>query len=157
MGISVIVAMTKDRVIGSEGDLPWHITEDMKLFKSLTEQNTVIMGKTTWLSIPEQFRPLPGRANIIVSTTLEDQAGAKVCKSVDEAVRVVRKNNNEIFCMGGAKLYAAMLPLADTLCISWVKDDYDGDTYFPEIDFSRWKEVETKEFSEFTFRRYLKQ
>ena len=154
MGISIIAAMTKDRVIGEGGMIPWHIAEDMKLFKTLTTGGTVIMGKTTWLSLPEQFRPLPGRANIIVSTTLGEQAGAKVCRSVDAAIKEAKKNNNEIYCMGGGKLYAAMVSLADTMYISWVKGDYDGDTYFPEIDFARWKEVEAKGYPDFIFKKY---
>ncbi len=156
MGISIIVAMTKDRVIGEGGQVPWNISDDMKLFKSITEGNTVIMGKTTWFSIPSMFRPLPGRANIIVSTKLEEQMGAKVCRSVDEAVTEAKKNNKGIFCIGGAKLYAAMLPLADTMCISWVKEEYEGDTYFPEVNFKEWKEIETKEFPDFVFKKYVK-
>ena len=154
MGISIIVAMTEDRVIGEGGMIPWHIAEDMKLFKTLTTGGTVIMGKTTWLSLPEPFRPLPGRANIIVSTTLGEQAGAKVCRSVDEAINEAKKNNNEIYCMGGGRLYSAMVPLADTMYISWVKSTYDGDTYFPEIDFARWKEVEAKNYPDFIFKKY---
>jgi dihydrofolate reductase len=154
MGISIIVAMTRDRVIGEGGMIPWHIADDMRLFKTITTGGTVIMGRTTWLSLPEQFRPLPGRANIVVSTTLGDQPGAKVCKSVDEAIREARKNNNEIYCMGGGRLYAAMAPLADTMYISWVKSDYDGDTYFPEIDLKAWREEDTKEYPDFVFKKY---
>jgi dihydrofolate reductase len=154
MGITIIVAMTKDMVIGQNGEVPWHIADDMKLFKSLTEGNTVIMGKTTWLSIPEQFRPLPGRANIVVSTTLEQQPDAKVCKSVDDAVKEAKKSTKEIYCIGGAKLYAAMLPLADTMYISWVKEAYDGDTYFPNMDFKEWKEERSREFPDFVLKKY---
>ena len=154
MGISIIVAMTKNRVIGEGGDVPWHIADDMRLFKSLTEGNTVIMGKTTWRSIPDGFRPLPSRTNIIVSTTLEEQAGAKVCKSVDDAVREAKKNGKGIFCIGGAKLYSAMLPLADTMYVSWIKESYEGDTYFPEFNLKEWKEIETKDYPEFIFKKY---
>lgn len=154
VGISIIVAMTKDGVIGQDGEVPWHIADDMKLFKSLTEGNTVIMGKTTWLSIPEKFRPLPGRANIIVSTTLEQLPDAKVCRSVDEAVKEAKKSTREIFCIGGARLYAAMLPLADTMYISWVKEAYEGDTHFPAVDFTAWKEERSREFPDFVLKKY---
>jgi dihydrofolate reductase len=154
MAISIIVAMTKDRVIGAGGEIPWHIADDMRMFKSLTEGNTVIMGKRTWLSIPDEFRPLPGRENIVVSTTLGEQRGAKVCRSVAEAVKEAKKTGREIYCAGGARLYAAMLPLADTMYISWVKGEYDGDTYFPEVDLTKWKEVETREFPDFVFKKY---
>jgi dihydrofolate reductase len=154
--VSIIVAMTKDRVIGADGRIPWKIKEDIQLFKSLTEGNTVIMGRATWLSLPEKFRPLPNRANIIVSTTLGPQEGAVVCRSMDEALAEARKGNNEAYCIGGAKLYEAMLPVADKLCISWVKGTYAGDTYFPAVDFKQWKETEAKEFPGFTFKRYLR-
>ena len=156
MGINVIVAMTKDRVIGEGGQIPWHIADDMRMFKTLTQGSTVIMGKTTWLSIPDRFRPLPGRANIIVSTTLDKQEGAKVCKSVDEALKEAKKNKNEIYCIGGARLYAAMLPLADTMYISWIRKEYDGDAYFPAVDFNKWKEADAKEFPDFVFKKYLR-
>lgn len=154
MDITIIVAMTKDRVIGEGGMIPWHSAEDMKLFKALTTGNTVIMGKTTWLSLPDKYRPLPERANIIVSTTLDEQDGAKVCRNVEEAVTEARKNNNTIYCMGGGRLYSSMFPLVDSMCISWINGAYDGDTYFPQINFNEWKEEETKEFPDFVFKRY---
>jgi dihydrofolate reductase len=154
MAINLIVAMTKDRVIGNEGELPWKILDDMRLFKSITSGAVVIMGKNTWLSIPEQFRPLPDRTNIIVSSTLEKQEGATVCKSVKEALEVAQKSGLEIFCIGGSKLYAEMLPIANIIHISWIKQDYDGDTYFPNIDVSGWNVIETREFPDFIYRKY---
>ncbi|MDE1865736.1 MAG: dihydrofolate reductase [Candidatus Micrarchaeota archaeon] len=154
--VTIIVAMTNDRVIGANGQIPWKIKDDMKLFKSLTEGNTVIMGKATWLSLPAKFRPLPNRSNIVVSTTLPPQEGAHVVKSIEGAIEAAKKNNNEIYCIGGSKLYGAALPHADKLCISWVKEPYKGDTYFPAINFNDWRIVETKEFAEFTFKRYLR-
>lgn len=156
MGITIMVAMTKDRVIGAGGELPWHIADDMRLFRDTTSGGTVIMGKTTWLSIPEEYRPLPDRQNIIVSKTLGPQEGAKVCKSVEDAIKEAEKNFSTIFCIGGAQLYKAMLPMADKLCISWIKEDYEGDTHFPDIDLSKWKEVQTKEYPDFVFKKYEK-
>ena len=156
MRTHIIVAMTKDRVIGKNGTLPWHIHDDAKLFKDLTSDNTVIMGRNTWLSLPDKYKPLPNRVNIIVSSTLPGQKGAIVCKTIEEAFEVARGYGNDVFCIGGAQLYAAMLPLADALHISWIKGSYDGDTYFPKIDFSLWEEQEAKDFDGFTYRRYAR-
>ena len=154
MAIHIIVAMTKDRVMGKDGAIPWHIAEDAKLFRELTTNSAVIMGKNTWLSLPERFRPLPNRVNIVVSSKLTEQKGAIVCKSVKDAVAVARGTGSEVYCMGGAQLYAEMLPLTQVLHISWVKKSYEGDIHFPELDLSKWKEEETREFAEFTYKRY---
>ncbi len=154
--LNIIVAMTRDRVIGRDGKIPWHLKDDMALFKKLTVGNTVIMGKTTWLSLPDKFRPLPDRTNIVVSGTLPDQDGAVVCRSVDEALNEAKGSDGEAFCIGGAQLYKAMLPLADVLHVSWVKKDYDGDARFPDVDFSKWREVESQDLDGFTYRRYAR-
>jgi dihydrofolate reductase len=156
MAMHIIVAMTKERVIGKDGSLPWKIAEDMKLFRETTANKTVIMGKKTWFSLPQEHRPLPDRVNIIVSSTLPEQNGAMVCRTVQEAVDAARKQGEEVYCIGGAQLYAAMLPMAQLLHISWVKKSYGGDTYFPKIDFSLWKVRETKEFDEFTYKMYVR-
>ncbi len=154
--LDIIVAMTKDRVIGKNGRIPWHIKEDMALFKELTTNNVVIMGRTTWQSLPDRYRPLPDRINIVVSSTLSSQDGATVCDDIDEAMKVAKTHERGIFCIGGAQLYKAMLPLADMLHVSCVNKHYDGDAYFPEVDFSKWREVESKTFDEFTYRKYVK-
>ena len=154
MKLSLIVAMTKNQIIGKGGTIPWKIPEDMKLLKELTTGSTVIMGKNTWNSIPEKFRPLPNRVNIIVSSTLGEQKGATVTKSIPEAINEAKKHNTNAFCIGGAQIYKEMLPITDELNISWVKKEYEGDTYFPKIDFTQWKETETQEFSEFIYKKY---
>jgi dihydrofolate reductase len=157
MIINIIVAMTKERVIGKDGAEPWgNIREDMKLFRDLTTNNIVIMGRKTWLSIPQRFRPLPDRTNIVVSGTLGAQSGAIVCKTLDKALEIASNRGKEIYCIGGGQLYSAMMPLARVLHISWIKKDYEGDTNFPEINFADWKEEETKEFEEFTYKRYTR-
>lgn len=156
MGINIIAAMTKDRVIGKGGVLPWNLKEDMAVFKEKTSGQTVIMGKTTWLSIPEKFRPLPGRMNIVLSTTLKNANGAIVCNNLEKGIKQANESGKEIFCIGGARLYGEMLPIANTLHISWVKQNYDGDTYFPKINFEEWEEVESKEFEEFVYKKYIR-
>ncbi len=152
--VSIIAAMTKDRVIGLNGALPWSIPEEMKLFRDLTENNIIVMGKNTWLSLPQKFRPLPNRINIVVSKSLSEQEGATVCKTVESALETARKSKGEIYCIGGAELFCFVLPISQNLHISWIKKDYKGDTYFPDIDFNQWEEKERKEFAEFTYTRY---
>lgn len=154
MKINIIVAMTKNGVIGNNGSLPWKIKEDMQLFKEKTIGNTVIMGKNTWESIPTKFRPLPERNNIIVSTTLGEQPGAIVCKSIEDAITEGKKFKKEIYSIGGAGIYFATLPLADVLHISWVKENYPGNILFPKINFEEWKEIESKEYAEFVYKKY---
>ncbi len=155
MQIEIIVAMTKEGVIGKAGGIPWRISDEMKLFRKLTVNNTVIMGRATWLSLPEKFRPLPDRINIVVSSTMTVQDGAVVCAGLEDAVEAAKKYPGRIFCIGGAQLYRAALAVANVLHISWVKKDYVGDVYFPKVDFAKWKEVETEEFGEFTYKKYI--
>ncbi len=154
MEIGIIVAMAKNRVIGNNGKLPWKIKEDTLLFKGLTMNRTVIMGRKTWLSLPSIFRPLPNRNNIIISKTLGPQPGAVVCKTIDEAIAVAERFNCDAYCIGGAQLYSEMLPMVKILHLSLVKGIYSGDTYFPEINYDEWTLEETAEFEAFTYKRY---
>ena len=156
MSVNVIVAMTEERVIGNKGSIPWKIPEETKLFKELTTGNIVIMGRNTWNSLPERYKPLPNRTNIIISTTMQEQKGAIVCKTVQEAMQKTHEYSGEVFCIGGAQIYTAMLPLTETLRISQIKKRYEGDTYFPEINFDAWDLKETKEFMDFTYKRYVR-
>ncbi|MBI4726867.1 dihydrofolate reductase [candidate division TA06 bacterium] len=143
----IIVAMTRGRVIGLNGKMPWHIPADLKLFKKLTLGGTVIMGRTTYDSIG---KPLPQRNNIIVSATVKELPGATVCPTFEEAVKKAEGFGRDIFFIGGASIYQQALAMADQMHVSWVKQDFEGDTYFPEFDLNRWQETETKEYPEFT-------
>ncbi len=154
--INIIVAMTNDRVIGINGSLPWHIPEEIRLFKQITENNIVIMGKNTWESLPEKFRPLPNRTNIIVSSSLGAQKGASICRNIMEALIIAKNCDGQIYCIGGAGLFSQMLPISQILHISWIKNSYAGDIYFPAIDFKQWIKKEKKEFAEFTYMQYLR-
>ena len=157
MDIGIVVAMTRDRVIGNNGKIPWHIREEFEHFKRLTSGNTVIMGKNTWLSLPEKFRPLPDRVNIIVSSSIGEQKGAIVCSTIKEAVTVAESiSNRETFCIGGEQLYKAMLPMANVLHISWIIGNYNGDAHFPEINFAEWKLDKEIENTRFVYDRYLR-
>lgn len=148
--------MTADRVIGKGNEVPWRISDDLRLFKKITTGNIVVMGKNTWCSIPERYRPLEGRTNIIVSSTLDRQHGAFVCRGIDSALKEAENHNGEIFCIGGAQLYGEMIRLSDEMHISWVKRPFDGDKMFPEIDFDEWDTASSVDYPEFTYKRYVR-
>ena len=148
--------MTSDRVIGRGNEIPWHIRDDLKLFKQITSGNIVIMGRNTWESIPPASRPLQGRTNIIVSTTLQAQHAAIVCRSVYDALNEAEKHDGMVFCVGGAQLYAEMIEIAETMHISWVKKAYEGDKIFPEIDAKVWEVMTSVDYPEFTYRKYVR-
>ncbi len=140
--ILLFVAMTKNRVIGVKGELPWRLSSDLKRFKELTTGHPVIMGRATYDSIPAKFRPLPGRTNIILTRDQQFQAeGCKVAHSLDEAVAMARQapGGHEIFVIGGGQVYAQALPLAERIYLTEVDVTTDqGDTFFPEIDAKEW-------------------
>jgi len=142
----IIVAMTRDRVIGLDGKMPWHISDDLKLFKRITLGGTVVMGRTTYQSIGQ---PLPRRNNLVVSTNLKELSGVTVCPTFDEAVKKAEGFGGDIFFIGGASIYRQALPIADEMHVSWVKPDHAGDTYFPEFDLDSWQETEKNEYPDF--------
>ncbi|PLX89855.1 MAG: dihydrofolate reductase [Desulfuromonas sp.] len=148
---SILVAMTRDRLIGTGTSLPWHLPEDLALFRRLTLGNTVIMGHNTFRSIGS---PLAGRANIVLSRTITELEGVLVCHSFAESLGVARELGKPLFFIGGAEVYRQALPVVDTLHISWVKGTFRGDRYFPEIDFGGWQEREVCEFNGFRYVRY---
>ena len=152
--VSLIVAMTKDRVIGVDNHLPWNIPEDRKLFKNIVYNHPVIMGRKTYFSIPDKFRPLPNRINIVVTSGDYSEEGVFFVHSFEEALEKARSYNKEIFIIGGSGIYEHFLPSADYLYISHIKKEYSGDAFFPEVDWSEWEVVEEKDFDEFVFRKY---
>lgn len=155
--VSIVVAMTREGVIGDKGSMPWHIREESEHFKNLTSGHAVIMGKNTWFSIPERFRPLPDRLNIVVSSTISDQKGAVVCRTIEEATAIAEASGSgETFCIGGANLYEAMLPIAKVLHISWIEGSYKGDAYFPKINWAQWELKKSECYDKFTYERYLR-
>ena len=150
----IIAAMTSGkRVIGKDGKLPWDIPEDLKNFRRLTANSTVIMGRKTFESIG---RPLPKRDNIVVSSKMEQQEGVVVCKSVEEAVETAKGFGRETFVIGGSGIYKAFLPVADKMYLSFVKKEYDGDVCFPEFDESEWNIESEEDFGEFVFRVFVR-
>jgi len=157
--VAAIVAMNKQRVIGSEGKLPWHIPEDMKHFKSLTSGCPVIMGRKTYESLPPSFRPLPGRRNIVVSRHPENLKSndIEVVTSPEEAVKLclddMKGFSEPIWIIGGAEIYKASQPLWDTVYLTLVDNDFSGDAYFPEFE-GNFDLVENNVLSGLSFRKY---
>lgn len=139
MQISVIVAMANNRVIGAGNRMPWHLPADLKRFKALTMGKPVVMGRKTHESIG---RPLPGRDNVVVSRDPAFRApGCQVYPSIEAALAALRQHD-EVFIIGGAALYAALLPQAGTLYLTQIHRDFDGDTFFPEFPADEWRTLE---------------
>lgn len=141
--ISIIVAIAENRAIGKNNDLLWHIPADLKRFKRITKGHPVIMGKRTWESLP--LKPLPGRRNIVIT----DQPGERIdgCEtvySIEEAAGLCQPGE-ENFIIGGASVYRQFLPLADRLYLTLVHKNFEGDVFFPEIDYGSWTKVDQEE------------
>ncbi|PIR83109.1 diacylglycerol kinase [Candidatus Kaiserbacteria bacterium CG10_big_fil_rev_8_21_14_0_10_56_12] len=135
--ISIIAAIGQNRALGLQGKLLWHVPDDMRRFKELTTGHPVILGRKTWESIPEKFRPLPGRTNIVVTRQADYQApGALVVDSLESARASAARTSGaeEIFVIGGAQVYAEALPLADRLYLTLVDDPAVGDVHFPSYE-----------------------
>lgn len=146
MRISLIAALTRNRVIGKDNDLPWHLPDDMKYFMQTTKGHHVIMGRRNYDSIPEKFRPLPNRVNIVVSRQRDlTLPGCQVVNSLEAAVDIARKAvEPELFIIGGATIYRLGLPMANRLYLTEIDADLDGDTHFPAVNPSEWKEISRK-------------
>ncbi|MCX7106264.1 MAG: dihydrofolate reductase [Methylococcales bacterium] len=139
MKISLIVAMANNRVIGLDNKMPWHLSADLKKFKSITMGSPILMGRKTYESIG---RPLPGRTNMIISRNLDyQQEGCLVFNDLNTALETASQSTKEVFIIGGSDLYKAILPLANVLYLTLINKDFQGDTFFPEIDFNEWSEV----------------
>jgi dihydrofolate reductase len=128
--VRLVWAQSPDGVIGADGDIPWDLPEDRRLFKALTTGGTVVMGRRTWESLPPRFRPLAGRRNVVLSRTLAAVEGADLIRSVDE----VLGRRDELWVIGGAGVYEAFLPHADEVVITEVDGSFTGDTFAPRLD-----------------------
>jgi len=142
MRLSILVAMARNRVIGQNNTLPWHLPADLKHFKSLTMGHPIIMGRKSYESIG---KPLPGRTNIIVTKQLNFQAsGTAIVNSIDEALERSKEasfTNNESFIIGGAELYQQTLKLCHRMYITEIQSNFEGDTFFPEFNQNDWQET----------------
>jgi dihydrofolate reductase len=137
----LIVAMTPDRVIGVGGGLPWRIPEDLRHFKATTMGHAIVMGRKTF---DEVGRPLPGRRNIVITRQAIAIPDVEVARSLDDAVELARTTDPEPYVVGGAEIYRLALPVATRLVVTWVDRKVEGDTHFPAVDWSEWREVERR-------------
>ena len=134
--ISLMWAMDNNRVIGYKNQLPWHLPEDLKFFKRTTMGHPIAMGRKTWDSIG---RPLPGRENIVITRNPEFLCeGCTVLNSVEALLEFSRQNADEIFVIGGAEIFKLILPYADKLYLTRIYDEFEGDTFFPELQMEDW-------------------
>lgn len=153
--IKIIAAIAHNNVIGKDGGLPWHIPEDLKRFRKLTEGHIVVMGRKTYESILARLgRPLPNRTSVVITRQLDYSVAAGVVRlaSLEEALRVFA--GQDIFVIGGAQVYKDALPLVDELYITQVRQSPEGDTFFPEVDWANWKVVHTEQHEGYTFTDY---
>ena len=146
--ISMIAAVAENRVIGNKNGLPWHLPADFKYFKEATLNKTIVMGLNTFKSIGE--KPLPSRKNIILNNDLKYKVpeGCFVAKSIEELLEIIKDppglgeaGEQEVFICGGAFVYKQFLPLAQRLYLTQIHHSFEGDTYFPEYDLEKWKEI----------------
>lgn len=142
----MIAAMSRNKVIGLNNDLPWHLPDDFKYFKATTSGHHVIMGRRNFESLQQAFQPLPNRPNIIITRKDQyDGKGAYVVNSLDKALEIARENGEEeAFIIGGGEIYKMALPGTDYIYLTEVDAEFDGDTYFPEFPKNEWKEVSRK-------------
>ena len=131
MTVGLIWAQARGGVIGAHGGLPWHLPEDLKLFRRVTMGATVLMGRRTWESLPDRFRPLPGRTNVVLTSDVTWSAeGARRASSLEQAL----DHDGPLWVIGGGAVYAAFLPHADRLVVTDVDLDVAGDTWAPRVD-----------------------
>ena len=139
--ISIIVAVSTNNVIGLHGELPWHLSDDLKRFKKITMGKPVVMGRLTFESIG---RPLPGRQNIIMTRQYDYVAeGCDVVASHDTAIAIAG-DAAEIMIIGGGEIYALFLPLADRVYLTRVRANVEGDAYFDSLDDDEWQVSESE-------------
>jgi len=139
--LALVAAVARNGIVGRDGGLPWHLPEDLRHFRTLTQGHPVVMGRRTWDSLPPRFRPLPGRRNVVVTRQPAWAAnGAEAVASLPAALALLR-GVGQVFVIGGAELYAAALPLADALELTEIDRDYEGDVSFPDVGRAAWTEV----------------
>lgn len=130
--ISLITCMDKNRGIGKNNSMPWHLPKDLKYFKEVTDGSVIIMGRKTYKSLP---RMLPNREHVVISESIK-----WAFSSVDDALHYAKQRKKNIFVIGGATIYEQCIPYADRLYITRINAEFDCDVFFPEIDNS-WHRV----------------
>ncbi|WP_226681674.1 dihydrofolate reductase [Sutcliffiella horikoshii] len=138
--ISIIVATDRNNLIGKDNDLPWRIPADLAYFKKITMGSTIVMGRKTYESIG---KPLPNRRNIILSRQEFHADGCETFHSLEEVQRL-NKDDEELFIIGGAHIFKEALPIADLLYLTYIDEEFEGDTYFPEVNEHDWELISTE-------------
>jgi dihydrofolate reductase len=167
MRISIIVAMDRNRGIGKNNDLMWHLPADMKFFKETTSGQIVIMGRKNYESIPTRFRPLPNRENVVLTRNIDFKAdGCKVFHSLEDCLAYYNgENDRTIFIIGGGEIYRQALEIGcvDEMYITHVDNSYGADTFFKEFDEEKWQisellsfEKDEKNAASFKIKKYIK-
>jgi len=142
--ISIIVAVAKNNAIGKDNKLLWHLSEDLKRFKKLTTNHYIVMGKNTYLSLPK--RPLPNRTHIVLTDVFNEQVdNCIMAYSIEEAITKMHPEE-ENFIIGGASIYKQFLAFANKLYITWVHEEFEADTFFPELNEDEWNVVSKEDF-----------
>jgi dihydrofolate reductase len=140
MELKLIYARSRNGVIGRDGQLPWHLPADLAHFKQTTLGQAVVMGRKTWDSLPERFRPLPGRTNIVITRQTDWHApGALVAHSLEQAMSLC-PTPGPLWVIGGADIYAQALPLASTVVVTEIDVEVQGDAHAPKLG-TEWKEM----------------
>ncbi len=145
--IHLVAAMTRDRVIGHNGAMPWHLPRDLKHFKEVTLGHPVVMGRKTFESIIQSLgKPLPGRLNVVISRSNPTvPEGVMVYPSIDEALSALAGRDEEVVdVIGGGEIYALTLPMADRLYLTLIDAKIEGDTWFPVMDERHWQVSDTQ-------------
>jgi dihydrofolate reductase len=154
MSVTIIAALSRNRCIGKEGRIPWRLPEDMKRFKKLTTGHVVLMGRKTWESLPEKFRPLPDRINIVLTRQMDYSLpeGVERFDSLDEALSA--HPNEDVYVIGGSEIYEHALPIADRMELTYVDQHIDGDAFFPAFGADLWKETARETHDGYSFVTY---
>ena len=137
MEITIIAAVAENGVIGNNNSIPWRIAEDMRRFKALTTAHPVIMGRKTYESFPPKFRPLPERKNIVLSSSFQSTDKIHIAGSIDEALKLAE--GMDPFIIGGSRVYGDFLPRATRMELTKVHGLYQGDAFFPEVNWDEWQ------------------
>ena len=138
LNFTLIAAVSLNKVIGSNGSIPWHIPEDLKYFQSNTLYSTVIMGRNTYESIG---KPLPNRKNIVITSSKNKFQDIEIYSNIEDLIESLKNSEDEIFIIGGEKIYSEFMPLANKMLITEVKIEIEGDSFFPEWDPNEWTET----------------
>ncbi len=154
MPLTLIAALSRNNCIGKNGAIPWRLPEDQKRFKDLTLGHVVVMGRKTWESLPEKFRPLPGRTNIVLTRQADYSLPQGVEKFASLTDALEAHPYESVFAIGGTEVYTQALPLADRMELTTVDQDVDGDAFFPAFPAEEWQETARVPKEGFTFVTY---